>query len=49
MKLKLNNDCNHGNSRIKTKRKKTRLGKENNWTSTILKRFGDFMHKAHVT
>ena len=32
MKLKLNNDCNHGNSRIKKKEKKLGLGKENNWT-----------------
>ena len=36
MKLKLNNDCNHGNSRIKKKKKKKKkkpgLGKENNWT-----------------
>ena len=31
MKLKLNNDCNHGNSRIK-RNKKPGLGKENNWT-----------------
>ena len=31
MKLKLNNDCNHGNSRIK-KKQKPGLGKENNWT-----------------
>ena len=33
MKLKLNNDCNHGNLRIKIKKKKKPgLGKENNWT-----------------
>ena len=34
MKLKLNNDCNHENSRIKKKKKKKKpgLGKENNWT-----------------
>ena len=35
MKLKLNNDCNHGNSRMKKKNKKKKkpgLGKENNWT-----------------
>ena len=31
MKLKLNNDCKHGNSR-KKKEKKLGLGKENNWT-----------------
>ena len=34
MKLKLNNDCNHGNSRIKKKRKKK---KENlNWVWRII-------------
>ena len=32
MKLKLNNDCNHGNSRRRKKEKKPGLGKRNNWT-----------------